>query len=164
MSDIILLPITLENWKQCIALAADESQREFVPSNLYSIAEAQFYPDARPLAIYNVDEQMVGFVMYGRDVFTGKWKIFRLMIDAIQQRKGYGRAAMEQVIHDIQQQPDGDEILICYHDTNEGARRLYGALGFVEQEIDETGKVAANLTPKPHSIQWRGGVKDRTRL
>jgi hypothetical protein len=48
-----------------------------LPSNLYSIAEAQFYPQAVPLAIYNEQDQMVGFVMYGVDVKSGKWKIFR---------------------------------------------------------------------------------------
>jgi len=37
----------------------------FVPGNLYSIAEAQFYPEARPYAIYNEVSQMVGFILYG---------------------------------------------------------------------------------------------------
>jgi len=98
MTAVFLKPISADNWQECIGLKVKDEQANFVPSNLYSIAEAQFYPQAVPLAIYNEQDQMVGFVMYGVDVESGKWKIFRLMIDRAQQGKGYGRAVMEQVI------------------------------------------------------------------
>jgi diamine N-acetyltransferase len=145
MARVSLQPITLANWKTCISLSVDESQRDFVPSNLYSIAEAQFYPEARPLAIYNDSGTMVGFVMYGRDVVSGQWKIFRMMIDAAHQRQGYGDAAMRLVIDVIVQQPDAGEILICYKNPNQAARQLYTRLGFIEQSIDADGKVTAVL-------------------
>lgn len=133
MSRIRLAPITVENWKEAIALKVAEDQTELLPENLYSIAEAQFYPQARAMAIYNTADQMVGFALYGRDVQRGKWKIFRLMIDASQQRKGYGRTAMVQLIEEIRRQPDSDEILIAYQSKNQVARKLYASLGFVEQ-------------------------------
>ena len=76
------------NWQACIALSVDESQKHFIPSNLYSIAEAQFYPDACPLVIYNSADQMIGFALYGRDAASGKWKIFRLMVDSSFQGQG----------------------------------------------------------------------------
>ena len=98
MTKVGLKPITAYNWHTCIGLKVREEQADFLPSNLYSIAEAQFYPQAVPLAIYNEQDRMVGFVLYGVDVESGKWKIFRLMIDGAHQGKGYGRAAMEQVI------------------------------------------------------------------
>jgi len=142
---ITLQPITRDNWKACIALSVDESQKDFVPTNLYSIAEAQFYPEAQPFAIYNEAGQLVGFVLYGRDILSGKWKVFRMMVDAAQQRKGYGQAAMKQVIEKIVRQPDGDEILICYHKPNQAAHKLYTQLGFVEQAVDSKGVVTALL-------------------
>lgn len=145
MASVTLQPITIHNWKDCIALKLHESQFDFVPSNLYSIAEAQFYPEARSRAIYNEGDEMVGFLLYGRDVLSGKWKIFRLMIDAVQQRRGYGRAAMEAAIAAISRQPDADAILICYHDANQPARQLYASFGFHEQSIDDSGKVTAIL-------------------
>lgn len=40
-----LAPVTVENWKACSALEPAPGQEEFLPSNLYSIAEAQFYAD-----------------------------------------------------------------------------------------------------------------------
>jgi diamine N-acetyltransferase len=145
MPYITLEPVTVDNWKACIALSVHESQLDFVPTNLYSIAEAQFYPEARPLAIYNESGTLIGFTLYGRDVITQKWKVFRLMIDAAHQGRGYGCEAMRQIIAEIARQPAGDEILICYHDANEAARRLYARLGFVEQDVDDSGKVTALL-------------------
>ncbi len=136
---VTLRPITVKNWKECAQLTLDESQRELLPSNLYSIAEAQFYPEARSLAIYNDRCKMVGYVLFGRDSISGMWKVFRLMIDARHQRKGYGEAAMKTVKQQIGDQPDDDTILICYQDVNQVARKLYARLGFVE----ETGKVTA---------------------
>ena len=115
-----------------------------LPNNLYSIAEAQFYPQAVPLAIYNTQDQMVGFVMYGVDVESGKWKIFRLMIDQAYQGKGYGRAAMEQVIERLSAQPDCNEILIDYQTANDAARRLYASFGFIEETLIDS-KVTARL-------------------
>jgi regulation of enolase protein 1 (concanavalin A-like superfamily)/RimJ/RimL family protein N-acetyltransferase len=151
-----LQPITVDNWKAAIGLSLHTDQQHFLPDNLYSIAEAQFYPDACPLAIYDDQGQMVGFVMYGRDVFSGHWKVFRLMIDAAYQGRGYGRAAMQQVIATLAAKPDSDTILICYHDDNQAARQLYARLGFVEQSVDADGKATAqlNLKETEHTMQW----------
>jgi diamine N-acetyltransferase len=142
--EVSLKPITADNWKGCIDLKVKDEQADFVPSNLYSIAEAQFYPQAAPLAIYSEQGQMVGFVLYGVDVENGKWKIFRLMIDHAHQGKGYGRAAMKQVIERLRSRPDCNEILIAYQTDNDAARQLYASLGFIE-EIVSDGKVTARL-------------------
>lgn len=144
MTLITLAPITVENWKEAIALKVAPAQQAFVPENLYSIAEAQFYPEAKALAIYNENAQMVGFALYGRDVQRGKWKIFRLMIDAAQQGKGYGRAAMSQLIAEMRRQPDCDEIWIAYQTDNQAARQLYASLDFLEQS-ERLGTVTAKL-------------------
>lgn len=141
---VSLKPITVDNWQECISLKVKDEQADFVPSNLYSIAEAQFYPQAVPLAIYSEQNQMVGFVMYGVDVEAGKWKIFRLMIDQAHQEKGYGRAAMEQVIERLSAQLDCDQILIAYRTDNDVARRLYASLGFIEETVIDN-KVTGRL-------------------
>jgi diamine N-acetyltransferase len=144
MSEVSLKSITAGNWQECVGLKVKEKQADFLPSNLYSIAEAQFYPQAVPLAIYSEQDQMVGFVMYGVDVKTEKWKIFRLMIDQAHQGKGYGRAAMTQAIERLSAQQDCDEILIAYQTDNDAARRLYASLGFLEETVSN-GKVTARL-------------------
>jgi len=144
MRNVILRSITVENWKECIELQVCDDQKDFIPSNLHSIAEAQVYPRAVSLAIYNDEDQMVGFAMYGVDEVSGKWKVFRMMIDRAHQGNGYGRAAMEAVIERLAGRPDCDEILIAYKLTNEAARELYADLGFVEQGVSD-GLVRARL-------------------
>jgi len=143
-SRIHLEPVTANNWKACASLQLAPGQENFIPSNLYSIAESQFYPHSRSTAIYN-DNQLVGYALFGRNSFTNKWKIFRVMIDRSHQHKGYGESAMREIIEQISKEPDGNEILICYQQHNQVARTLYAKLGFIEQEVDIDGKVTALL-------------------
>lgn len=131
-----LSPVVLSNWKECISLNVHPDQKTYVPSNVYSIAEAQFYPDACPLAVYNSQQKMVGFIMYGRDHISGKWKLFRLMIDAHYQSQGYGKAATIEVLERLKQKPDCKEVIVCYWKANTIAKKLYAELGFVEQSCD----------------------------
>ena len=144
-TSVIMRPITAANWQECINLRVAADQTGFVPGNLYSIAEAQFYPDACSQAIYSEAGQMVGYALWGRDDETHQWKIFRIMVDAAHQGRGYGRAAMHQLIDAIRQRAGAQPILICYKADNAVAQSLYASLGFVEQSIDERGKVTAQL-------------------
>lgn len=50
---ITLKPIDKDNWHAAIRLEVAPEQRNFVASNLYSIAESHFEPGAVPLGIYN---------------------------------------------------------------------------------------------------------------
>jgi diamine N-acetyltransferase len=142
VTEVFLRPITAANWKACINLSLDPTQAQFLPTNLYSIAEAQFYPDAHARAIYTHDDHLVGFMLYGIDVATNTWKVFRLMIDHQHQRQGYGRAAMQQVIAELFRRPACTEILISYQRTNTVARQLYTSLGFVEHTTSDDHYVA----------------------
>ncbi len=84
----------------------------------------------------------MGFIVYGRDAKSGRWKIFRLMVTATHQGKGYGTAAMKKVMRDLSSRPDGHEILVCYQDANGVARTLYAKLGFTEQTVEGTNVTA----------------------
>jgi diamine N-acetyltransferase len=125
-----------DNWEACAALTLAESQRGFLPSNLQSIAEAQFYPRARSRAVYSYDD-LVGYALYGIDETTGHWKIFRLMIDERFQGRGYGRGAMRVILEDIRQEK-AEVVLVRYNFENEVARRLYESFGFKEIGRTET--------------------------
>ena len=143
---VYLKPVTVENWKACIALELGPDQQDLLPSNLYSIAEAQFYAEARSNAIYNEEDQLIGYALFGRDIAADKWKIFRIMIDKTYQGQGYGKSAMQAIIAHISKELDGHEILISYQDKNEVARQLYAKLGFVEQGVNAKEQVTALLT------------------
>jgi hypothetical protein len=57
---ITLRQITAENWERAIQLKVSEEQKNFVASNLYSIAQVQFLPDFKAMGVY-VEEELVGF-------------------------------------------------------------------------------------------------------
>jgi diamine N-acetyltransferase len=129
METITLCDLTPKNWYECVKLAVREAQKGFVATNAFSIAEAHFHPELVTRAIY-AGETMVGFTMYGRDPDSGKDWIIRLMVDHRYQGKGYGRAAMVQVIGRLRQEPGCEQIYISYEPENEVAEKLYNSLGF----------------------------------
>jgi diamine N-acetyltransferase len=141
---IQLRKITRDNLFECIKLSTADDQKEFVATNVVSIAQAYVEPAFVPLAIY-ADETIVGFVMYGRDNETGFDWIIRLMIDARFQGQGYGRAALEETLSILRQLPDSQGIKISYTPTNRTAERLYAQLGFRPTGEIEDGEVVAQL-------------------
>ena len=136
---LALQPVTAENWRVLIKLKVREDQNGFVASNLYSIAETQFgfedegHWDFHPFGAY-VDDEPVGFVMYCFNFNHSRFQAFvmRLMVDERFQGKGYGRAIMEQVLSVFRAKKEIRNAGISYAPYNEGARKLYASLGFIE--------------------------------
>lgn len=134
-----LRPVTKENWRELVKLNVREDQRNFVASNVYSIAEAQFgfehegHWDLYSFGIY-AEEQAVGFAMYGLNLGHPSRQAFvmRLMIDERFQGQGYGRAAMNILLDRLRAEARVFEVGISYEPENEAARKLYASLGFVE--------------------------------
>jgi diamine N-acetyltransferase len=142
--EITLREITKDNWRECAKLKVSPEQEDFVAPNLYSIAESKFEPEWRPLAIY-CGEALVGFTMYGRDDRDDSYWIIRLMVDQAYQGRGYGRAAMRQVIQQLQAKPDCREIRISFAPENKQAEKLYLGLGFEHTGLVEEGEVVLRL-------------------
>jgi diamine N-acetyltransferase len=141
---IHLREITLDNWETCISLKTTPEQSRFVAANVYSLAESKFQKQLVPLAIY-AGETMVGFVMYGLDPDDNNYWIYRLMIDANHQRRGYGRAALVQVIKRLNQTEGCDKIVIGYKPENVQADILYASLGFEKTGEMLFGELIAEL-------------------
>lgn len=137
--------ITPENWRECIKLSVAESQKEFVAPNVYSLAQAKVYPSYKPLAIYH-DDEMVGFTMYGVDPDDNEMGISRLMIDQRYQGKGYGRAAMVQLLEMIRQETSCYAIYLSFEPENKNAEALYMSLGFEHTGEIEDGELVMKLT------------------
>ena len=136
---ISLRPVTAENWRVLIKLKVREDQSHFVASNLYSIAQAQFgfddegHWDLFPFGAYD-DEEPVGFLMYCFNFNHSRFKAFilRLMVDEKFQGKGYGREIMMLALDCFRVDERIKSVGISYEPENEGARKLYASLGFVE--------------------------------
>ena len=102
---IKLEPINDTNRKAVLALTVREDQ-PFVAQNDYSLSEAdeanaRAPGTARPFAIY-AGEKIVGFCMLALDPEdenpVDRYCLWRLMIDKNEQGKGYGQAALHEVI------------------------------------------------------------------
>ena len=137
--ELTLQPVTAGNWRSLIKLKVREDQTQFVASNLYSIAESQFgyedegHWDFYPFGAY-VGGEPVGFVMYCYNFKHSRFQAFimRLMVDERFQGKGYGREIMLQVLDVFRANEPIKNVGISYEPHNEGARKLYASLGFVE--------------------------------
>ena len=108
---ITLRAVTAENVNAILRLSVKEHQKQLVASNAVSIAQAYFRPEAWFRAIY-ADEIPVGFVML-YDSHLGAQppphdynEVWRFMIDARYQGKGFGRQAMELVIAHVKTRPN----------------------------------------------------------
>ena len=85
-----------DNWLECAKLWTEEDR--FIAPNLYSIAEAQFYPKAVSRAIYD-GGRMVGYVLHGEDEDHEDWYIIdRLMIAAPFRRRGLASRALAAIV------------------------------------------------------------------
>ena len=134
-SAVQLRDVDSENWREIVELSVDQSQIDFISSNLFSLAQSKFETCRTPSAIYNLNGILVGFAMYnGRPLPDGSYRISRLMIDAKHQGNGYGAAAAKQIVELLSQVSECKEIKLDYHPENKSASVLWRNLGFVECE------------------------------
>lgn len=145
-------PVTKDNWQALVKLKVRDDQKHFVASNVYSIAQAQFgdeyegHWDLHPFGIYE-GATPVGFLMYGYNFSHPKQQAFiiRLMVDEKFQGKGYGKFGMGKMLEFFRADDRIKEVGISYEPENEGARKLYASLGFVETGEIIEGEVVAVL-------------------
>ncbi len=128
---VSLREITMADFGECIRLRVAETQRDFVASNLFSLAEAKADGVSNPLAVY-AEGQMVGFIMYDVNRAERRGYVSRLMIDERFQGRGYGRAALTEVIERLRREPGLHDIQTSYHPENTAAAALYASLGFLQ--------------------------------
>jgi diamine N-acetyltransferase len=106
-----------------------EQQQKMVAPNAHSIAQAHFEEKAWFRAIY-ADETPVGFIMLYDDADGPKYFLWRLMIAAPYQGKGYGRRAIEQLVAYVRTRPGAAELLASYVPIEGGPEGFYRKLGF----------------------------------
>lgn len=130
---VSLREITGKNLKSILALSVTEEQQKVYPrSNAYSIAEGHYPADEDPVwmrAIY-AGEIPVGFLMTSEAPAKGEYFLWRIMIDAKHQGKGYGFQAIKLLIKRIKATGNA-KTLITSHLKNDGdAGPFYQKLGF----------------------------------
>ncbi|MGA9345125.1 MAG: GNAT family N-acetyltransferase [Nocardioidaceae bacterium] len=134
---VTLREITDANRADVLRLAVTPEQSAFVDGVADSLEEAAQTPDAYPWfrAIY-ADETPVGFVMITDGVPAGhpeyEWPYFlwRLIIDARHQRRGYGTAALNLVVDYVRGRPGAVELVTSAVPGDGSPMTFYERYGF----------------------------------
>lgn len=152
-ASVELLEVTKDNLAKVLALRVKPEQSRYVAGNARSLAEAYVYPDrARPWAVCVAGEP-VGFLMLDEvgpdhpEAPGGRASYFlwRLMIGAEHQGKGYGRAAVLALIEHVKGLPDGRALGTSYVPGDGGAGPFYERLGFKPTGEEDDGEVVVRL-------------------
>ena len=147
---IILKPIDDTNREAVLKLTVREDQ-PFVAPNAVSLrqadeANAEDPGVARPFAIY-ADEQLIGFCMFAFDPEEedpdDRYWLWRFMIDKSEQGKGYGQAALAEIIKYFRDN-GADQLWLSTEPENECGVHVYHKAGFKETgDIDDGEAVFA---------------------
>ena len=141
--------ITEANFDVIIRMKRPDGEH-FVASNAYSLAQAWLYRDAGdvyPFAIYD-DDQPVGFMMLDEDLDEKCLIIWRIMFPVEHQCKGYGTAAIREIIRLAKESGKYDFLLIDYAPDNKIAEHVYTKLGFKPTGKFEHGEYELRLDLK----------------
>jgi diamine N-acetyltransferase len=153
MTEVSLRPISDDNRDAVLALDVTAVQRNYVAGVAQSLVDADLYPQAMPWhrAVYANDEP-VGFVMIsdnappGDPEILGPYFLWRLLIDARHQGRGYGRAAIEEVLAYVRTRPAAEELLTSVAAGEEGSPMgFYLRLGFIDTGVDHEGERVLRL-------------------
>ncbi len=143
---ITLRPIDEANREAVLALSVREDQ-PFVAPNDYSLKEAAETEEeapgvARPFAIC-ADGRPIGFCMFAFDPENedaeDRYWLWRFMIDQNEQGKGYGQAALAEIIRYFRDN-GADRLYLCTEPENERGLHVYHKFGFRETGEVEDGE------------------------
>ena len=136
--DIRLIPVNNDNRDAVLRLSTREDQH-FCATNARSLEQAEEsnakQPDlARPFGIY-AEDRLVGFCMFAFDPEAedpdDRYWLWRFMIDQNEQGKGFGQAALVEIIRYFQDRR-ADRILLSTEPENECGIHIYHKAGFEE--------------------------------
>jgi diamine N-acetyltransferase len=142
---VTLRAITESNRAEVEALRVRDDQRQFVAGVADSLIEAAATPAACPWfrAVY-ADEVPVGFVLLsdsippGHPEYLGPYCLWRLLIDARWQGRGYGTATLDLVVAYVRTRPGAERLLTSYVPGEGTPLGFYLRYGFTPTgEIDD---------------------------
>lgn len=136
--------ITPENYQFALSLSVKERQKEYIASNMQSLAEAYAYRAYAEAYLISLNGTYIGFCLLQVDLKEQFFDIWRLMIDKDYQGKGYGKQALL-IIIDYLKTKGSRTIHISHQENNYGVSRLYQSLGFVYTGEIEDGEVLMTL-------------------
>ncbi|BAP32363.1 uncharacterized protein CHSO_3326 [Chryseobacterium sp. StRB126] len=131
-----LREITQSNYYEVCLLTTNADgmptfDEEYVCANSVSIAESKYYPNLHTRAIYQGDTA-VGFMLFGPyEEDENNFWLLRYMIDYRYRGKGFGKAAFEAFLKEVEALNSISTIYLGLYPENEIAKALYTSFGFV---------------------------------
>jgi diamine N-acetyltransferase len=135
---LTLREITAANRRAVEALAVTREQQDYVAGVAESLVEAAETPGACPWyrALY-VAGSPVGFVMLSDNIpperteYLGPYFLWRLLVDARHQGRGYGRAALDLVVDYVRTRPNAETLFTSVVPGERSPVEFYVKYGFV---------------------------------
>ena len=143
-AEVSLREVTSANLAAILNLSVSENQQELVASNAKSIAEAHYVEDAWFRAIY-ADETPFGFVMLSDVPEKAEYFLWRMMVDAAHQGKGYGRRAVELLVEHVRTRPGATELFTSHVKKEGNAGKFYRKLNFAYTGEEHEGELIMKL-------------------
>jgi ribosomal protein S18 acetylase RimI-like enzyme len=135
-----LIDLSEENWMDFAGLSVDESQKNYLASNIGIIARGYVYRDSRAKVIGIVaDEKPIGLAMV-RDMNDEPacYELQQFMIDKNYQGQGYGSEALELILNSLKKERKYDCVEVCVKMEDAQAIHVYEKIGFIDTGyIDE---------------------------
>ena len=138
MAPVRLEPLTPENVRAVCDLRVAPGQEVLVAPNAVSIAEAYVHEQAWCRAVYAGDE-LVGFVMLFDAASGPGYMLWRLMVDARFQGRGFGGQVVHRVLEYVRGRPGATQLKVSVHPGEGSPAPFYESLGFVA-----TGEVSGD--------------------
>ncbi|MEV7328605.1 GNAT family N-acetyltransferase [Micromonospora sp. NPDC093244] len=143
---VTLRPVDDANWRAVADVAPRDEQRRFVAAlgarYLLLSMRSEVWTS---LAVY-ADGTVVGHVMWGVDDDGSHW-IGGMLIDAAEQHRGVGRAAVQTLAPWLAARPGNPPVRLSYHPDNTQAAALYTSLGFRPTGDWDDEELIAQQTP-----------------
>ncbi|GAB1692496.1 GNAT family N-acetyltransferase [Krasilnikovia sp. M28-CT-15] len=127
---VALSEITEENWRDVADVAPTDDQRRFVAALGARYLLLSMRGDLWNSLAVLADDKVVGHVMWAFDTDDGSHWIGGMIVDAPEQGKGVGRAALLAVVDYLSALPGAKEVRLAYHPENVVAAALYETVGF----------------------------------
>jgi diamine N-acetyltransferase len=142
---VTLREVTSDNLRPVLRLKVADNQTQFVANNAISIAQAYFEPKAWFRAVY-ADETPVGFVMLYDDLDEPRYYLWRFMIGADHQGKGFGRQAIQQLVEYVKRRPGATVLEVAFVPGEGSPEGFYRKLGFQPTGEERHGELVALLS------------------
>ncbi|MCI4064834.1 GNAT family N-acetyltransferase [Micromonospora sp. R77] len=142
---VTLRPVDDDNWRAVADVAPRDDQRVWVAALAARYLLLSMRSDVwTSLAVY-ADDVVVGHVMWGVDDDGSRW-LGGMVVDAAEQGRGVGRAAVRTLTGWLATQHGDHPIRLSYHPDNVSAAALYRSLGFTPTGALEDDELIAELT------------------